>query len=244
VSLHSNHLQASVCALQAQLLQQPSLQGLPDVLLHRIMCIVWDARPASEASFEVQLALSLQCLSRRFHQVLRAHPLPLRLDFSNTQLAERHLTWLELPTWKDHLTSLTLYNWPAPAREGCSRIFLAPGLCAESDVVSPLLTVLRANQRGSLRQLLGMPLRLGGVMHLPANSGLSDDQFAKSLQNTPSVDLSAFHLTHLGVSGGFSDYIEFDKLPQTMVSLVYRAACEEASMSFWQPCAAALAEWM
>jgi len=78
VSLHSTLLQASACASQAQ---QPSLEGLPDVLLHRIMCVVWDARTTSEASSEVQLALSLQSVSRRFQQVLRAHPLQLRLDF-------------------------------------------------------------------------------------------------------------------------------------------------------------------
>ena len=120
--LQAHLLQASVCALQAQL-QQPSLEGLPDVLLHKILCIIWDTRPASDASSEVQLALSLQCVSRRFQQVLRAHPLQLRLDFSNTRLAERHLAWLALPAWKDHVASLTLYNWLAPACEARSRNF-------------------------------------------------------------------------------------------------------------------------
>jgi len=232
-------------ALQAQLLQQPSLEGLPDVLLHRIMCIVWDARPASEASSEVQLALSLQCLSRRFQQVLlRAHPLPLRLDFSNMQLAERHLAWLALPAWKDHVASLTLYNWLAPACEGRSRMFLDPGLCTENDVVSPLLTVLHANQRGSLWQLLGMPLRLGGVCTEPPpdSSSMSDDQFVDFLQRTPHVDLSALHLTHLGVSGGFDDDIEFNVLPQMMISLSYRAAYEEGDVSFSQSFGGALAD--
>ena len=235
---------ASVCALQAQLLQQPSLERLPDVLLHRILCIVWDARPASEASSEVQLALSLQCVSRRFHQVLRAHPLQLRLDFSHTRLAERHLAWLALPAWKDHVTLLTLYNWLAPACEARSRNFLHPGLCAENDVVSPLLTVLLANQRGSLRQLLGMPLCLGGVRTepLPDYSGISFDHFLSSLHFRRHVDLRTFHLTHLGVSGGYNDAIQFEWLPQTMVSLVFRAAHEEASVQFWLSCAAARAE--
>jgi len=240
VSLHSNLLQASVCALQAQLRQQPSLEGLPDVLLHRIMCIVWDARPASEASSEVQLALSLQCLSRRFQRVLRAHPLQLRLDFSTMLLAERHLAWLALPAWKDHVTSLTLYNWLAPACEGRSWSFLDSGLCADNDVVSPLLTVLHANQRGSLRQLLGMPLRLGGVMEPPPDHVvMSRDQYMESLPCTPHVDLSAIHLTHLGISGGFGDEIHFDKLPQTLVRLLYRAAYERASVRICQPYAAA-----
>ena len=245
MSQHSHLLQASVCALQAQLLQQPSLEGLPDVLLHRILCIVWDARPASDASSEVLLALSLQCVSRRFQQVLRAHPLQLRLDFSNTQLANRHLVWLALPAWKDHVTSLTLYNWLAPACEARSRNFLASSLCAENDVVSPLLTVLLANQRGSLRQLLGMPLRLGGVKEaaepMPDRASMSFDQFIKStrLQYVPPVDLSTFHLTHLGVPVGYIDALQFDKLPQTMVSLAYRAAHGGAHVSFWLPGAAA-----
>ena len=205
---------------------------------------MWDARPALEASSEVQLALSLQCVSRRFQQVLRAHPLQLRLDFSNTRLAERHLAWLALPAWKDHVASLTLYNWLAPACEARSRNFWDPGLCAENDVVSPLLTVLHANQRGSLRQLLGMPLRLGGVRTepLPDNSGMSFDQFMSSLHFTRHVDFCTFHLTHLGVSGGYNDAIQFDKLPQTMVSLVFRAAHREASVQFWLSCAAAQAE--
>ncbi len=204
---------------------------------------MWDARTASEASSEVQLALSLQCLSRRFQQVLRAHPLPLRLDFSNMQLAERHLAWLALPAWKDNVTLLTLYNWLAPACEGRSRKFLDPGLCTD-DVVSPLLTVLLANQRGSLRQLLGMPLRVGGVCTEPPpdSSGMSDEQSVDFLQRTPHVDFSAFHLTHLGVSGGFDDDIEFNVLPQMMISLSYRAAYEEGDVSFSQSFGGALAD--
>ncbi len=215
--LHSNLLQASACALQAQLPQQPSLEGLPDALLHRIMCIVWDTRLASEASFEVNLALSLQSVSRRFQHALRAHPLQLHLDFSNTQLAERHLVWLALPAWKDHVTSLTLYDWLTPACKARSRNFLDPGLCTEDDVASPLLIALHANQRGSLRQLLGMPLRMGGVMEPLPDNVRSRDEIRESLQRIPRVDFRAFHLTHLGVIGGFADGIVFKMLPQTMI---------------------------
>jgi len=232
--LQAHLLQASVCALQAQL-QQPSLEGLPDVLLHKILCIIWDTRPASDASSEVQLALSLQCLSSRFQQVLRAHPLQLHLDFSDTQLTERHLAWLVLPAWKDGVTSLTLYDWLAPACEARSRNFLDPGLCTEGDVASPLLIALHANQRGSLRQLLGMPLRMGGVMEpLPDNVHRSRDEIME-LQCMPRVDLHAFHLTHLGVIGGFADGIDFNMLPQMVVSLVYRAAYKNANIRFSRP---------
>ena len=207
------HQQASACAPQAQ---QPRLEGLPDVLLHRIMCIVWDARPARvQASSEVRHALSLQCVSRRFQQVLRAHPLQLRLDFSHMRLAERHLTWLALPAWKNHVKSLTLYNWLAPAREGRSRVFLDLALCTENDVVSPLQTVLHANQRGSLRQLLGMPLRLGGIM----------DPLRPF---TPHVDFCAFHLTILGIAGNVNDHIDCDKLPKSLVRLLYGPAHRRA----------------
>ncbi len=233
------------CVLQAQ---RPSLQGLPDVILHKIMCIVWDARSASEASSEVQLALSLLCLSRRFQRVLRAHPLQLRLDFSNTQLAERHLTWLALPAWTDHVTSLTLYSWLAPACEGHNRDLLDTGLCAENDVVSPLLTVLHANQHASLRQLLGMPLRLGGV-HAEPPPASPDDMLSMSIdlisdleQYIRHVDLSAFNLTHLGVLGGFGDDIDFNELPQTLVSLAYRAAVREPHVRFSQLCGGGLAD--
>jgi len=216
------------------------LEGLPNVLLNKIMCIVWDARPASEASSEVQLALSLQCVSRRFQHVVRVHPLQLRLDFSDRQLAERHLTWLALPAWKDHVASLTLYNWLVPACEARSRNFLDLSLCAESDVVSPLLTVLHENQRGSLRQLLGLPLRLGGVTEpLPDHDLISRNQIRESLPRMSLVDLSAFHLTHLGVSGGLCDVFHLSKLPQIVVSLVYRAAYTEADVGFSPSFAAA-----
>ncbi len=219
------------------------MEGLPDVTLHNIICIVWDARPAAEASSEVQLALSLHCLSRRIQQVLRAYPLQLRLDFSNTQLAKKHLAWLALPAWKDHVTSLTLYNWLTPACEGRSRNFLDPGLCAEDDVVSPLLTVLRANQCDSLRQLLGMPLRLGGVVEpLLDYFSAGNEHLIQSLPYTLHVDFCAFHLSHLGISGGFNDRIDFDMLPQTVISMVYRAAHRDANVSFWQPLAAAQAD--
>ena len=202
---------------------------------------MWDARPASEACSEVQLALSLRGVSRRFQQVLRAYPLLLRLDFSHTRLAERHLAWLTLPAWKDHVTSLTLYNWLAPACEARSRNFLHPGLCAENDVVSPLLTVLLANQRGSLRQLLGMPVRLCGVQEAaeptPDIAGMSCEQIIESalLRVVPHVDLCAFHLTYLGVPVSYFEEIQFDKVPQTMVSLLYRAACKGADLTFGYP---------
>jgi len=127
---------------------------------------------------EVQHALLLEGLSRRFTRVLRADPLRLRLDFSDTRLARRHLAWLALPSWTDRVEALTLYNWPAPASEERSRNFLDPSLCTHSDVVSPLLAVLRIFQRASLRQLLGMPLRQDGVpipIPVPDNSDEDSD---------------------------------------------------------------------
>ncbi len=198
--------------------QQPSLDALPDDLLHKVLCAVWDARPASAACSEVRLALALKCVSRRFRRVLRARPLRLRLDFSATRLAARHLDWLARPAWKDRVEALTLYNWLAPAHEERSRVFLDPGLCTDGDVVSPLLAVLRAHQRASLRQLLGVPLRLGGVAAPPPDD-LPDEHVQGALPCTPFVDLSAFRIEHLGVPGGLSDRYIWDMLPRTLVSL-------------------------
>jgi len=146
------------------------------------------------------------------------------------------------------VTLLTLYNWRVPACEARSRNALDPGLCSKKDVISPLLTVLHANQHGSLRQLLGMPLRLAGVRMEPLpqlpddTSSMSIDHMSDLLQYTPHVNLSALDLTHLGVSGGLGDNINFDELPQTLVSLSYRAAVTEANVGFSQPCTAAMAD--
>ncbi len=226
----------SNCAPQAQ---RPCLEGLPDALLHRVLSTVWDARLVSTASGEVRLVLSLEGVSRQFRRVLRAHRLQLRLNFSETRLAARHLAWLALPAWRNCVESLTLYNWLAPATREHSRNFLDPGLCTDGDVVSPLLTVLRANQRQSLQQLLGMPLRLGGVPG--ALPGQRAHGPGDAVVNTPHVDLSMFHLTHLGVSGSRGNCVQYDKLPHTLVCLRTRAAYAEITASRWPPCTAAQA---
>ena len=84
--------------------------------------------------------------------------------------------------------------------------------------MSPLLAVLRAHQRASLRQLLGVPLRLGGVAAPPPDD-LPDEHVQGALPCTPFVDLSAFRIEHLGVPGGLSDRYIWDMLPRTLVSL-------------------------
>jgi hypothetical protein len=209
------------------------MERLPDALLHRVLSIVWDARPVYSASAEVQLVLQLEGVSRQFRRVLRAHRLRLRLNFSETRLAARHLAWLALPAWRNRVEALTLHNWLAPATREHSRNFLDPGLCADGDVVSPLLAVLRANQRQSLRQLLGMPLRLGGVTEaLPPEYAVPP---------TPDVDLSDFCITHLGISGGAGECVQYDKLPHTLVCLRTRAAYAQMTASPWLPCTAAQA---
>ncbi len=202
--------------------------------------MVWDARPARLASLEVQHALSLEGLSRRFRRVLRADPLRLRLDFSDTRLARRHLAWLALPSWTNRVEALTLYNWPAPASEERSRTFLDPSLCTHGDVVSPLLAVLRAFQCASLRQLLGMPLRQDGVP-VPKRMPDIDDVDSSRDVSVPLVDLSMFRLTELGVpSSSVDHYFAYDKLPQTLVSLLYRGSYECSFACRWVPRAAAL----
>ncbi len=200
--------------------------------------MVWDARPARLASSEVQHVLSLEGLSRRFQRVLRADPLRLRLDFSDTRLAKRHLAWLALPSWKDRVEALTLYNWPAPASEERSRNFLDPSLCTHGDVVSPLLAVLRASQRASLRQLLGMPLSLDGVPErLPDNVDVDSEVDSSA----PLVDLSMFLVTELGVPSGTCDCFVYGNLPQTLVTLLCRGSYACNFAGHWVPCPAALA---
>jgi hypothetical protein len=229
--------QASARALQGQ--QPCHFATLPDALPHKVVCAAWDARPARLAGAEVQHALSLERLSKRFQRVLRADPLRLRLDFSDTRLAQRHLDWLAAPSWADRVEALTLYNWPAPAGEERSRNFLDPSLCTDGDVVSPLLAVLRAGQRASLRQLLGMPLRLDGVpipMRIPDNF---DGEDSDSQLPVPLVDLSMFCLKQLGVPSGFGNGFVYGNLPQTLVTLLYRGSYRASSVCRWVPCAAA-----
>ena len=184
--------------------------------------------------------LSLERLSKRFERVLRAEPLRLRLNFSDTRLVQRHLDWLAHPSWKDRVEALTLYNWPAPASEERSRNFLDPGLCTAGDAVSPLLAVLRASQRASLRELLGMPLRLDGVpipRWIPAN--FDDDTNSESQLPVPLVDLSMFCLKQLGVPSGYRNWFVCSNLPQTLVTLLYRGSYPASSVCDWEPCAAA-----
>jgi len=222
--------QASACAPQAQ---RSCLERLPDALLDRVVSTVWDARRVSTASAEVRLVLQLESVSRQFRRVLRAHPLRLRLNFSNVRLAARHLAWLALPAWRNRVEALTLHNWLAPATREHSRDVLDPGLCADGDVMSPLLAVLRANQRQSLRQLLGTPLRLSGVTE-PLHP-----EYA--VPHMPIVDLSDFCITHLGISGGASERMQYDKLPHTLVCLRTRAAYPHMTASPWLLCTAAQA---
>ncbi len=187
---------------------------------------------------ELQHALLLEGLSRRFTRVLRADPLRLRLDFSDTRLTKRHLAWLALPSWTDRVEALTLYNWPAPASEERSRNFLDLSLCTHGDVVSPLLAVLRAFQCASLRQLLGMPLRLDGVpipIPVPDNS----DEDSDSDVSEPYVDLSMFCLKQLGVPSGLGNRFVYRNLPPTLVTLLYRGSYACSLMCRWVPCAAA-----
>ena len=220
----------SACAPQAQ---RPCVETLPDALLHRVLSIVWDARSVYSASAEVRLVLQLEGVSRQFRRVLRAHPLRLRLNFSETRVAARHLAWLALPAWRNRVEALTLLNWLAPATREHSRNFLDPGLCADGDVASPLLAVLRANQRQSLRQLLGMPLRLSGVAE-----PLSPESVMPPM---PCVDLSEFSITHLGISVSKGEVLQYDKLPHTLVCLRTRAAYPGVVASHWPACTAAQA---
>ena len=202
-------------------LQASSVEDLPDHLLYNILAQSWRARPQGHlAAAEVRHAVQLRNLvSRRISRLLRgAQPLLLELDFSNTLLREEHLAWLAHPAWTNCVEALTLHGWRGQLCEGNGQIVssacAAKALC---DGVSLLLGVLLSNQRGALRRLHGVPLRLP--------QPLGHDGPARS------TDLSAFAITELGLTVAEKrGELNAALLPATLVSLVccqvYKGAAE------------------
>jgi len=61
--------------------------ALPDELLGSILRRAWADRPPRPAAEEVRCAAGLASVCRRVRALLRAHPLPLALDFSAAPLS-------------------------------------------------------------------------------------------------------------------------------------------------------------
>ena len=190
-------------------LQASSLEDLPEHLIYNVIALSWRARPKGRlAAAEVRHAVQLRGLSRRISRLLRAQPLLLELDFSDTLLDEEHLAWLAHPAWTNRVEALTLFGWRGQLCEGNGQI-VSPAYAARSqrNVVSLLLGVLLSNQRGALQRLHGVPL----LLFRPLSQG--------GLRR--STDLSAFTLKELGLTvAEIRGQIDLALLPATLVSLV------------------------
>ena len=195
-------------------LSAPDLAGeLPDELLCGILQLSWslDVRKRTPAE-EVRCALQLRSVCQRMGQLLRTHPLPLRLDFSqplgsSIQLEQKHVRWLAAAAQQDGVAALTLPGWYLSREERgaevvCERV--SRSLTAE------LLEALAGNQRRSLRELHGVPAACVGRGHTQ-------------------VDLNTYALTHLGLvlEPGCQDVCAA-ALPVSLESL----ACSQAE-EFW-----------
>lgn len=159
-------------------------EELPDDLLHALLHLRWslDKRKRTPAE-EVRCALQLRCVSRRIGQVLRAKPLPLRLDFSwplwhargqDSGFKQEHVAWLDSAAQQDSVAALTLPGWDM-SREHRSETVI--GKPVSRSLTVELLQALAGNQRRSLRRLHGISAQCVGC-------------------GFQQVDLRAFALTH------------------------------------------------
>ena len=186
---------------------QDWLGELPDELLCNMLQLSWslDTRERTRAE-EVRCALQLRSVCQRVGRLLRAQPLPLRLDSSlplgsGTGFQQKHLHWLASAAQQDSVASLTRRGWDmsweqrhaaavrtqrSPARVTLTESQLLQVLAGKYlvDVTeAQLVQVLAGNQRRSLRRLHGI---------------WADDVGHAKWQ----VDLSAFALTHVGLMLG------------------------------------------
>ena len=191
-------------------LLQDWLGELPDELLCGILQLSWslDKRERTPAE-EVRCALQLRSVCQRADRLLRARPLPLRLDFSRplgvgTEYELKHAYWLASAAQQDSVASLTLPRWDMSRgqrlRRG-QRSAMVNGM-AWLYLTPPLLQILAGNQQRSLKQLYGVNLswERGGIWQ---------------------VNLSAFALTHVGLvlPGWYQGLVCIAALPVTMESL-------------------------
>ena len=115
--------------------------ALPDELLGSILRRAWADRPPRPAAEEVRCAAGLASVCRRVRALLRAHPLPLALDFSAAPLS---------------LAQAVLLLDPALA----GRVEAASFQPKDALWKQPLLGKLLAPHSRTLLRLTGVPLRL------------------------------------------------------------------------------------
>ena len=174
-------------------------------MLRKILGTCWSARPwRRPANAEMRHALELRGLSHRFDQLLRDKPLRLLLDFSDTLLGRDHLRWLALPAWADSVESLTLRGWRGSVSSGDGQVLSQSLLTSTASQFEPslLLTILLANQRGSLLRLYGFPMR-------------------SNTRPSAALDLTALKLEQVGLAVHPKAAVPPSCLPPTLVSICY-----------------------
>ncbi len=152
---------------------QATLIALPDELLGRILQCAWAETPWSDtAAEEVRRAADLASVCRRMRELLRAHPLPLALDFSAEPLSAAQRSWLLEPAQAGRVEAADFYA----------------GVGTHTDALwlQPLLPDFVARHSGALLRLSGVPLQLVPPVSQEARSAL--------------VDLSGLRLTKLGLN--------------------------------------------
>ena len=212
-STPSSQRDCDSCSKSSSPLQE-RVGELPDDVLHALLHLRWslDKRKRTPAE-EVRCALQLSCVSRCVGQVLRAQPLPLRLDFSwplwharcqDSGFKQEHVAWLDTAAQRDSVAALTLPGWDMSREHRSESV---TGKRVSRSLTVELLQALASNQRWSLRRL----------------HGISSQCVGRGFQQ---VDLSAFALTHLGlVLEEAGQGVCAAALPVTLESLVY---CEES----------------
>jgi len=115
--------------------------ALPDELLRGILRRAWADRPPRPAAEEVRCAAGLASVCRRVRALLRAHPLPLALDFSAAPLSLAQTVLL-----LDHALA--------------GRVEAASFQPKDALWKQPLLGKLLAPHSRTLLRLTGVPLRL------------------------------------------------------------------------------------
>jgi len=152
---------------------QATLLALPDELLGRILQCAWAETPWSDdAAEEVRCAADLASVCRRMRELLRAHPLPLALDFRAEPLSAAQRSWLLEPAQAGRVEAADIYF----------------GFETHTDALwlPPLLPDFVAQHSGTLLRLSGVPLQLVAPVSPGARSALAD--------------LSGLRLTKLGLN--------------------------------------------
>ena len=163
----------------ARLAAQVPFFTLPDELLGGMLRRAWTDRPARPAAEEVRCAAGLALVCSCVRELLRAHPLPLALDFSAARLTTGQRSWLLEPAQAGRMEAASFHP--------------EDGLWEQ-----PLLNSFMALHGGTLLHLSGVPLRLVACKG-EEERGLWRRSGGCGLPEPGALDLSGLRLTKLGV---------------------------------------------